>query len=136
MKMSHVELKALIKECIVEVLNDGIGTLVDVHEARRRRVVTNADQHQRRQTNVKPSLALREAVKRESRGSSVLADILSDTASKTLPNMLTGETNAYAANGGLAEQIVANTEPDKLFGEESAAKWASLAFTDAQKRQN
>lgn len=134
MKMGHVELKALIKECIVEVLNDGIGTLITAPAARRQPVGASVDQHQRRSVNVKPSPSLREAVRRESRGSSVLADILSDTASKTLPNMLAGETSAYAANGGLAEQIVASTEPDKLFGEESAAKWASLAFTDVQKR--
>jgi hypothetical protein len=58
-----------------------------------------------------------------------MASILADTAEKTLPMMLENDRMKVPMPTGKIESLVASHDPEELFGEEVASKWADLAFT-------
>ena len=63
-----------------------------------------------------------------------MESILADTAASTLPKFLQagdGKTPMPAVGAGIAEQLVAQANPEDLFGDEATSKWASLAFMDS-----
>jgi hypothetical protein len=130
MKMTRDALKELIKECIVEVLRDGLGaraaTGVPTTEARRPAQNGPKPKHQSRANQ--PSDIVLEAVRREAGGSSVMTDILTDTAMTTLPQFIASDRGQMVQGGGPAELAVASSTPEELFGEENTSRWASLAF--------
>jgi len=158
MKLSRPALKALIKECLIEILTDGLGGQLDaavsssdvsVSESRRRSQVSQAQAAASRRpasqpqgSNSKiPTAALKEAIKRESHGNSVLADMLADTAVTTLPGFLSsqgpgGGGNMPMPGQGIAEQVMAKATPEEIFGEDSTSRWADLAFMDAPAKKS
>ena len=82
----------------------------------------------------RPSPQLREAIVREAGGDKIMESILADTAASTLPKFLQagdGRVPMPSVGGGLVEQVVAQANPEDLFGEDVASKWASLAFSDS-----
>lgn len=125
MKVSRSELKQVIKECLIEILQEGT-------PQRQPRLMSQqfdrASAQQPRKT-VTHDLVMREAIKREAGGNKLMEDIFSDTAKTTLPSMMKGEKSPPSA-AGVAERIVEQHEPVEIFGEEAASKWASLAFMD------
>lgn len=143
MKISKSDLKHIVKECLVELLQEGLGGFASStssqvsynNTVKRSPYVENVD----RQKFV-PAASLRNAIKAESGGNKVMESILADTAKTTLPNMLrndsgTGNANlSQPLNRGVAEQIVASVDPKELFGEDVSSKWADLAFAAAPKR--
>lgn len=131
MKISRHQLKALIKECLREILNEGLGDVssmkptVESVRPRPRQKSGSLDQP----IVSKPTEALKHAVVMESGGNPTLAAILADTATTTLPKMLAGDRpGTVPQGGGAVELAVANSTPEELFGEESASRWANLAF--------
>lgn len=134
MKMTRDGLKALIKECLVEVLRDGLGAqaAVGVPTTEVRAPVQKKATRQQHHVN-HPSAVVMEAVSREAGNSSVMRDILTDTAMTTLPQFISGERGQVVQGGGPAELAVASSTPEELFGEESASRWASLAFDTGKK---
>lgn len=157
MALSRAELKQVIKELLVEILSEGLG---NVQAAARRPLapgrvpiagVSESRQRPngRRQpsfdprldtpvgNNRKPTHALKEAIKRESGGNSVMADILADTAVTTLPTMLshgdTGTPMPGATAPGPTQQEQFHGTPESVFGEETAGRWADLAFMPTKK---
>jgi hypothetical protein len=76
---------------------------------------------------------MKDAIKREAGGNKIMESILADTAASTLPKMLQNEGKGQpaAVPGGLVEQVVAQANPEDIFGDEVASKWASLAFMDS-----
>lgn len=147
MRMSRSELKTLVKECLIELLSEGLGSKLTAEGRTVRSVASRGptvqpqairEQSRRRSPLDEPALptaALRQAVKESSGGNSVLANILADTAATTLPKMLQNDRPGAGGSvpGGRVEQLVAAATPDQLFGEESASRWASLAFSDGPK---
>lgn len=145
MKLTKSDLKSIVKECLVEILNEGVGVSSSRQPSTRLSAPTqtqNASQISKRSLATpshsripQPSQSLREAIKRESGGNSVMESILADTAASTLPAFLQNDGRAQqipsTAGGGLAEQVVANANPEDLFGDEATSKWASLAFMDS-----
>ena len=146
MKITKTELKSIVKECLVEILSEGLGeTLSSVHNISQKKTMTNPSsflendkkQQTLQQTARRQSPELREAIRREAGGNKVMESILADTAASTLPNMLQNEgrpTVPGGARGGMAEQIVASVNPEELFGEDATSKWANLAFIDSPQR--
>lgn len=142
MKVTKNELKSIVKECLVEILSEGIGGTQKVEQKARpvqqssiaeniRRTLSHPPTPQRRPPA--PSSLLKEAIRRESGGDNVMADILADTAASTLPMMMQNEGKMpipSTAAGGVAERVVAAADPEELFGD-AASKWASLAFMDS-----
>lgn len=91
----------------------------------------------------KPTEMLREQIKANSGGNPVMAAILADTAMTTLPKLVGDrklgsaalEEGAAAAQGGAGIQQVEqiNGTPEQVFGEETASRWADLAFAAPKK---
>lgn len=141
-KLTKSQLKAVVKECLIEILQEGLSFSSDAvyAEGVRKTPPQRQNQHQSVQTQAPPrrapSSALIAAIKSEARGNNVMADILADTAMTTLPNMLSHGDSG----GGLSESTqhgVSQTEqfsgnPDDVFGS-AAAKWADLAFMSGKK---
>jgi len=145
MKTTKNELKQIVKECLIEILAEGVGSaLPAVNESRRvsqtaplKKSVHPSEVSRRSTDRMRmPSTALKEAIKLESGGNQMMAAILADTAAKSLPSMLESDTPGKFAPAptGAVEKIVASAAPEDLFGEEAASKWASLAFADVPKK--
>lgn len=162
MKASREQLKALVKELLIEVLQEGIGPVqsrpVAMGEARRPQAPRQQQGQQRRPPydprldapvgKRVPSDALKEAVKLEANGNAVLADILADTAMTTLPTQLShGDSMGRPSPGGgqvvsrgsaPVQQEQFNGDPTEIFagGSERAdgtSHWADLAFLPSKK---
>jgi len=145
MKLSRDGLKDLVKECLVEILNEGLDGLLSRQSTQTNReipmkvsrpVFSEGSKGRPVQDNIpqrKPSTQLREAVRRESGGNKIMEEILSHTAEETLPKMLASEsrTSSRSVSGGLAEQVIAAASPEDIFGDDVTSKWANLAFSDS-----
>jgi hypothetical protein len=152
MGITKNQLKLIVKECLVEILAEGIGqnaaALNETLKKTQRSSSTKAMQpsistvlqQSASRTKLAPSNlsqdAIKEAIKREAGGNSVMADILADTASNTLQTMLESDRSKTSPlpPTGTVERLVAAATPDQLFGEEAASKWAALAFMDPIKK--
>lgn len=144
MKMSKVEFKEMIKECLIEILSEGMGSTDRLRESFTRKELPN----NRRPADTiafgpKKSMneqmidrkKINEVIKSEAKGDPVMASILADTAATTLPNMLANESrNALPVPAGSVEHVVAAHDPKDLFGDEAASKWAALAFMDSPRK--
>lgn len=148
--MTRDQLKVIIKECLIEILADGIGD--SINEVKTRRPIANAtnsnktsgqmrahtEQPRRQFSPILDVPALRpqikEAIKEVARDP-IMASIFADTANTTLVN----QNNAGhsqdgvvpmpgVAMGDVAQRLAAAAEPEQLFGAEAAGKWAVAAF--------
>lgn len=146
MKMKREQLKDLIKECLVEILEDGLGQALTESrvrgpshlsspgqqvQPRRQHVPVQRQQSRRfdpsldtpvRQPQRQQNNHLVEAVMREANGDKVMQDLLADTAARTLPEMMAGDS---APRRSEAHESIG--DPTEIFGEASS-RWASLAF--------
>lgn len=138
--MKRSELKALVKECLLELLNEGLGGTVKapaagliqqgVTESRRMpRPAAPQRQH--------PGLdnrAINEIVGQATKDPT-LAAIFADTAATTLAEQAAHEKGKVIAPEGSDQfaKAVANVDPTDLFAG-AADKWAALAFMDGPKR--
>lgn len=144
MGVTRQQLKSIVKECIIEILAEGMGPTVSesINEVKSKvKQITSPFTHNSammlKQNASKAKLqssALREAIRIESGGNDMMAAILADTAEKTLPSMLENDKIKSPRATGKIENIVAAYEPEELFGEDVTSKWADLAFIGAQKK--
>ncbi len=134
MKMSRSKLKELIKECIVEVLAEGIGTS-NLSESSA--VRTKPKRPQARKTLRSRAL---DSIKFDQRvnetasamtSDPVMQSIFSDTAKTTLQDQLQHSQNSPSIPVGAdaATRAAALSSPEELF--EGSSNWATLAFSDA-----
>lgn len=151
MKMSRDQVKILVKECLLELLSEGLGTVSSLPVRRdpiasrvalasgvepRNRVRRTSDFDHHLDTPLVggriPTVALKETIKRKAGGNPIMESIFADTALTTLPSQLaagdTGDTF-----GGVAPQDPIQKEqfvgtPEQVFGEETTSRWANLAF--------
>lgn len=137
MKMTREALKELVKECLVEVLRDGLGAQAPGEKPTRAPATETRQQQatvkQQPQPARQPNNVMMETIRREAGSSSVMTDILTDTAMTTLPGFIASERGQVVHGGGPAELAVASSTPEELFGEENTARWASLAFDGGKK---
>lgn len=132
MKISKPQLKAIIKECLIELLAEGLGG--NLNEAVAVRTVHQTLEHKkpilpsRQPIRSNVSSALTEAVRASSGGNAVLQDILADTAATTLQTQMGAESRGPAVATDAVSMVVAEHSPEDLFGSEAASKWADLAF--------
>lgn len=134
MSVTRQQLKSIVKECLVEILAEGIGsTKKSIQEvaSRTNNVVSKKPNsvQSRRGEHTKYSQAMAETIKREAGGNSIMAEILADTAVTTLPSMLKESAIQHEQPVGSVERVVADSTPEELFGDDAASKWAQLAFT-------
>lgn len=142
MKMSREQLKLLVKECLLEILSEGLGSATQVPQVLKRQGVVEALRARPRSSSLdqpirKQSDALKQAVIMESGGNATMAAILADTAATTLPQMLANDRpGAPLPPVGVVERAVANSTPEELFGEETSSRWANLAFSDPSPKKS
>lgn len=159
MKMTREQLKALVKECLLELLSEGLGDVSHLPARRepipprapisgvaesRNRARRAPDYDPRLDTPVgtgrRPTDALKAAIKENAQGNPIMESIFADTARTTLASQLAhGDVGTPPPGaGGMSgapqgpvqqEQFVGN--PEQVFGEENASRWANLAFMDA-----
>lgn len=149
MKMSREQVKALVKECLLELLSEGLGNVS--HLARRDPVAIAgvAESLNRRNkpqfdprldtpvgSGRQPTNALKDAIKRESGGNAIMESIFADTARTTLPAQLAaGDSGSSVAPQALAQEEKFAGTPEQVFGEETASRWANLAFMDSPSKK-
>jgi hypothetical protein len=158
MSITKNQLKQIVKECLIEILSEGIGqSTTSIVESNSKKPLQRQQSKVHnmstvlQQTASKTKLniphatmgnnslsnsnAIKEAIKREAGNNNIMADILADTAANTLPTMLENDrTRQPLPPVGSVERVVASTTPDQLFGEEATSKWAALAFMDPIKK--
>lgn len=150
--MTKGQLKALVKQCLVEILMEGLGdsqsveesTKRDVSSPRRQVQPTRETQSRRpgleavsygKSAEVKP--AVTQAIREVAGDNSVMASIFADTARTTLANQSSVErpgasgrvdqSSLAMVHGDEAARVIASVDPTELFGEASA-RWADVAF--------
>jgi hypothetical protein len=141
-KMSRTQLKGLIKECLVEILMDGISGDSSLTESK----TTRASKPKRRSSNNpnrRPALDTIQINKKiEGTVSSITSDpILGEILAETARSGIT-EHNAKSgrvthasqvqSNGDNAAKQMAGADPTDVFGD-SANNWAELAFAGSVK---
>ena len=137
-KLNRSALKSLVKECLVELLSEG---LADTEAAlvesapRRRKTKRQSPEPQRRPAldTVKFDSAVESSVSALTEDP-VMSSIFSDTARTTLQEQLSEEgRNAHGAqvfaHGDSAAKAVAASDPTDIFGGASK-NWAALAFDE------
>ena len=143
-KLSRDLLKGIVKECLIEILSEGLSqdTLNEVVSRPRKTKSTPA---QRRRApdliNMAPqqdnNQAIEKKIQRAAGGNSIMESILRDTAKNTLPNMLASENRDTAGmvqrttRGDSATKAMAQADPMAIF--EGASNWATLAFSNSPK---
>lgn len=148
MKMSRNQLKALVKECLIELLSEGLGAGAMIAPSRPQavdesRVHNNRSIQARRQrdrfdpaldTPIGKTAALKNAIKTSAGGNQLMESILADTAATTLQEQFShGDVNPVPSGASVPVQPQQEQfagRPEDVFGEESASKWAALAFMD------
>ena len=139
-KLTRSDLKAIVKECLIEILTEGIGgslpsTSVKKSIPQRGENPYLEERHNPKRSKVSHASSLQEFIRKEAGGNKVMEDIFADTAESTLPKILQGESRgSMPVKHTLEEQIVASANPEDLFGEEAASKWANYAFANVTKK--
>lgn len=139
MKISRVELKNIVKECLLEILSEGVGsTTINVQSERRepplrrRDAVTQAAQPAQVAKNNQLSNMMKKSE------FSDLQSLLEDTAQNTLPRQNAADRGKMVERfnpGDDIAQAVSESTPDEIFGEETTRKWAELAFAPSLNRK-
>ena len=145
MKLTRSSLKALIKECIVEVLASGIGDSSlslnennvsrspSVQSRQRRSRNTNKILPNSRKAldNIRFDKTVNESVSTLTQDP-VMQSIFSDTAKTTLQDQFAHSNTASVVPAGAdrAQLAAANSDPSQLF--EGSNNWAQLAFMDTK----
>lgn len=150
MKLSRDELKSIVKECLVEILSEGLtGASQTINENRRQNV---AQQPQQKSQPVNPRQSIadkiaflpknappRQQVDRNmikaATTDPLLQEMLADTAIRGTPIVEESKVSqarndiAIAAHGDIAAKAMMRSDPTDIFGD-SASKWATLAFAE------
>lgn len=133
-KLLRSELKSIVKECLIEILSEGIlgNTKSTIKE--------NKIDSPRKKRN---SLGYLDKIKQKKKKPNIntnlsddpiMNEIFADTARSTLQEQVGADSKnnmgslAVATQGDQAARIVDQKSPEDIFGD-SADKWASLAFS-------
>lgn len=143
-KISRNQLKALVKECLVEVLVEGLSSenssssLVESTKIKKNIKKKPAQKRGAAIDNISLNQKINQSVA-ACTTDPILGNILADTAKTTLQEQLGEDRNSVshslqvAANGDPAAKAASNADPADLFGE-SAGNWAALAFSNSKQK--
>ena len=142
-KVSRSVLKSLVKECLVEILFEGLDDDQGVLEEKKSRKTRSKTQSRRKEEQEFQKAALerkkmlRERTKPRDHSQQlaktitddpIMAEIFAQTAETTLPGMINADKkNAYPVASDGAARMVQENDLEDLF--EGAGNWAHLAFT-------
>lgn len=157
MKMTRQDLKGIVKECLVEILSEGlVSTQNSINESRAQRSPQQSQQKEMQRTvrsttadkisflprkeeirnaTAPVSTTRSQNLARSITSDPVLADILADTARSGMHTKMNesaagvSHEQMVSSAGDMAAKTMLRSDPLDIFGE-SAEKWASLAFTE------
>jgi hypothetical protein len=139
MKVSRNHLKGIVKECLMEILAEGLlhnetSTPAKSGRAKKRRVTEDTLVE-----HIEPEADKFEAVVNETvsglTNDPIMTSIFRDTAMTTLQNQLNGETAPQPSqHGELLNEQSTDTSLDDTFSEALRDRWASLAFAEKKIR--
>jgi len=133
-KLSRNQLKSLIKECLVEVLVEGLSSsprTVSLQEEAlpQKKKIKSSPQRRSPLDTARFNEKLEESVS-HCTSDPVLGNILADTARTTLQEQIgeeMGHNQQVAVNGDQAAKMASSADPLDMFGD-AANNWAALAF--------
>lgn len=138
-KLTRTALKSIVKECLVEILAEGLAstgeTLLEsrttqVRRPKAKKTSSHLDSISYNNNKSKLSENLLNKIN-STTSDPVMADILKDTALNTLPNQMGADKNmSYVhrvSQGDQATKVMAESDPLDMF--EGASNWATLAFS-------
>lgn len=141
MKINKEQFKSIVKECLLEILNEGLNVQAQspkpkLDETSRRQKPSDLISYSKQQ----PQQSLKKIKEQASAiagGDPIMASIFADTAQTTLPQMLQNEGNPRATmieSNDPTDRLVAAANPIDIFGEEAADKWSTLAFAPSSNK--
>lgn len=148
-KLLRSELKDIVKECLVEILAEGIGSTPSrsvtqkrtqqrhqskrINETKRKsyldNIVFNKSKNIPNEYGEIPQVNIKTNITKDP----TLNAILADTAKSTLQEQIAAESRGSRVNpvsNDPISKIVDKNNPEDLFGASAASKWAQLAFFD------
>jgi hypothetical protein len=136
-KLSRSELKGIVKECLMEILSEGLGDAsLDLNESSRpRKRKTSTRRVDRSPTsspaldNIKFSSAVENTVSRAT-NDPLMASLLADTASTTLQEQINHSDESPLTDGG-SSGIPLDSDSLDIFSDASQ-NWADLAFSSSK----
>lgn len=144
-KLTKSVIKQIVKECLVEILSEGIGKSASLPAKKQTYSPRKIKEAKQKRKIYEESLDYGEIPSMPKRrpkintnitNDSVLNEILADTAKNTLQEQLAAENRknmvTVASQGDNAARTVANSNPEDIFGNEAASKWSQLAFFDSK----
>ena len=136
-KISRNQLKGIVKECLMEILAEGLLHESPVSPKKKRIPRPRQISRKLAETHPEPNDGFDDAVNHTVAGLTndpIMTEIFRDTAMTTLQEQMGAEKNPRAVVGhGAASQQVANSDLGDLFGGASD-RWASLAFAEKKDR--
>ena len=134
-KLKRGDLKQIVKECLVEILSEGlVNTQTSLVESR----VAQAEPPRRTRKRSAPTQPDDRFDRAVSRNVSSLTDdpmmaaLFEDTARGTYQEQLANDGKPGAVS--MTETAAPGVELSDLFGEKASQNWASLAFDDPAKK--
>ena len=131
MQVSRKQLKGIIKECLVEILAEGLGgSLVES-------VSTSQSRERMKAPIVKPrsnpaldrKVNVAQLMKEASTGNQALDNILAETARTSLDSILREDPSIYGEGSHVQVGPVDHTNgipPEQLFGDDVASNWLAV----------
>lgn len=127
-KVSRAVLKSLVKECLVEILSEGlVGASEQIQESKKVAAKRKPAPVAKKRKVVKEAV-IPETIKGMT-DDPLMQSIFADTAKTTLREQMSAESNPRVIAGDSASRIVDESDPAELFGE-AANNWAHLAFSE------
>ena len=140
-KLLRSELKEIVKECLVEILSEGINSTstsnFKINESNknngdRKRSSSHLDNIVYNKNVEQKKRAIKKNVMNSNITSDpILNELLADTAASTLQEQASaerGKNSSVIVQGDKAAKLAAESDPVDLFSK-SAGKWAQLAFS-------
>ena len=148
-KITKNVLKDIVKECLIEILAEGVFPDGQSKTSSKARNLKESIRNSMPATPRQKASLERESPKRKRASDRllktarnltndpVLNEVLADTAQTTLQNQLSADSKGSSVLSSIsgmpgadkAAVVVENNDPSDLFGEETAGKWAQLAFS-------
>lgn len=127
-KVNRNTLKEIVKECLVEILAEGLsGNKSQLKESYRKNTseIRSIPKKKPNPSFKKNATNIVNSVTNDP----IMASIFSDTAETTLQEQTSAEHRSPVVGGDTASQIASQNDPKDLFSE-SSQNWAALAFSD------
>lgn len=133
-KLTRTALKSIVKECLVEILAEGLASTGETLLESRTAQVRRPKAKKTALPNFNNKRTISETLLNKISAATsdpIMTDILKDTAMNTLPNQLGADQNMSFVNrvsqGDQATKVMAESDPLDMF--DGANNWETLAFS-------